>query len=284
VATQVTVHSLIIGVSAPDEELPMTSPEVPGFDQAPFTHQGRTHPVYRAGTGPAVIVLHEIPGIHPSMLSFAERLLGAGYTVYLPSLFGRPGQPASTGAVLGSILRVCISREFAILADRTSPVVSWLRALAARAYSECGGPGVGAIGMCLTGGFALAMAVDPAVLAPVVSQPGLPAPVTAAKRAAVGLDPADLTAIKARTHGGLCVLGLRFSADRGCPAERFQRLRRELGEAFEAVEVDSSPGNPYGIPSRAHAVLTVDLVDEAGHPTRVALDRVLGFLDQRLHP
>jgi dienelactone hydrolase len=175
------------------------------------------------------------------MLSFAERLLAAGYTVYLPSLFGRPGQLASTGAVLRSILRVCVSREFAILADRTSPVVSWLRALAARAYSECGGPGVGAIGMCLTGGFALAMAVEPAVLAPVVSQPGLPAPVTAAKRAAVGLEPADLTAIKAHTHGGLCVLGLRFSADRGCPAERFQRLRRELGEAFEAVEVDSSP-------------------------------------------
>jgi hypothetical protein len=128
------------------------------------------------------------------------------------------------------------------------------------------------------------MAVEPAVWAPVVSQPGLPAPVTAAKRAAVGLDPADLTAIKARTHQGLCVLGLRFSADRGCPAQRFQRLRRELGAAFEGIEVDSSPGNPYGIPTRAHAVLTVDLVDAPGHPTRAALDRVLAFLDQRLHP
>jgi dienelactone hydrolase len=175
-----------------------------------------------------------------------------------------------------------VSREFAILADRTSPVVTWLRALAAAAHRECGGPGVGAIGMCLTGGFALAMAVDPAVLAPVVSQPGLPAPVTARKRAAVGLA-ADLAAVKERTGRGLCVLGLRFSADRGCPAERFQMLRRELGAGFEAIEVDSSPGNPYGIPTRAHAVLTVDLVDEPGHPTRAALDRVLGFLDQRLH-
>jgi dienelactone hydrolase len=284
VATQITVHILIIGASSPDEELPMTSPEVPGFDQAPFTHQGRSHPVYRAGTGPAVIVIHEIPGIHPGMVAFAQRLLDGGYTVYLPSLFGRPGQPASTGAVVRSILRVCIGREFAILADRTSPVVTWLRALAATAYRECGGPGVGAIGMCLTGGFALAMAVEPAVLAPVVSQPGLPAPVTPAKRAAVGLDPADLAAVKARTRQGLCVLGLRFSADRGCPAERFQRLRRELGEAFEAIEVDSSPGNPYGIPTRAHAVLTVDLVDAPGHPTRAALARVLAFLDQRLHP
>jgi len=262
----------------------MTTPEVAGFDQAPFIHQGRTHPVYRAGAGPAVIVVHEIPGIHPGMAAFAQRLLAAGYRVYLPSLFGRPGQPVSTGAVLGSILRVCITREFAILADRTSPVVTWLRALAAKAHRECGGPGVGAIGMCVTGGFALAMAVEPAVWAPVASQPALPAPLSARTRAALGLDPADLAQVKARTRGGLCVLGLRFSADRGCPAERFQRLRRELGGGFEAVEVDSSPGNPYGIPGRAHAVLTLDLVDAPGHPTRVALDRVLGFLDQRLHP
>ena len=262
----------------------MTTPEMPGFQASTFRHQGRSHPVYRAGAGPAVIVIHEIPGIHPGMLSFAQRLLDGGYTVYLPSLFGRPGQPASTGAVLRSIVRVCVSREFAILADRTSPVVTWLRALAATAHRECGGPGVGVIGMCLTGGFALAMAVEPAVWAPVLSQPGLPAPVTARRRATLGLDPADLTAVKARTRGGLCVLGLRFSADRGCPAERFQRLRRELGAAFEGIEVDSSPGNPHAIPTRAHAVLTVDLVDAPGHPTRAALDRVLAFLDQRLRP
>jgi dienelactone hydrolase len=217
------------------------------------------------------------------MLAFAQRLIAAGYTVYLPSLFGRPGEPFGAGPLLRSVLRVCVSREFAILADRTGPIATWLRALAATAYRDCGGPGVGAIGMCLTGGFALAMAVEPAVLAPVVSQPGLPAPLTARKRAAVGLDAADLAQVKARTRGGLCVWGLRFSADRGCPAERFQRLRRELGEGFEAIEVDSSPGNPYGIPTRAHAVLTVDLVDTPGHPTRAALDRVLGFLDQCLH-
>jgi dienelactone hydrolase len=244
----------------------MTTPKVPGFDREMFTHQGRSHPVYRAGAGPAVIVIHEIPGIHPGMIIFAQRLLEAGYRVYLPSLFGRPGEPFGAGPLLRSMLRVCVSREFAILADRTSPVATWLRALAAAAHRECGGPGVGAIGMCVTGGFALAMAVEPAVLAPVVSQPGLPAPITTAKRAAVGLDATDLAQVKERTHRGLCVLGLRFSADRGCPAERFATLRRELGGAFEAIEVDSSPGNPHGI------------------PTRAALDRVLGFLDQRLHP
>jgi dienelactone hydrolase len=171
-----------------------------------------------------------------------------------------------------------------VLADRASPVVSWLRTRAARAHAECGGPGVGAVGMCLTGGFALAMAVEPAVLAPVLSQPGLPAPVTADKRAALGLDAADLATVKARTGRGLCVLGLRFTADRGCPAERFDTLRRELGAAFEGIEVDSSPGNRHGIRAGAHAVLTVDLVDTPGHPTRAALDRVLKFLGQRLQP
>jgi dienelactone hydrolase len=260
----------------------MTEPTLAGFDISRFTHGGRTHQVYRAGSGPAVIVIHELPGIHPGMVDFARRIIGEGYTVWLPSLFGRPGQPLTGPETVRSILQVCISREFVILADRTNPAERWLRALAAHAHAECGGPGVGAIGMCFTGGFALAMAVESVVLAPVASQPGLPAPVTARRRAALGLDPADLAQIRERTRDGLCVLGLRFSHDKGCPSERFETLRRTLGDAFEGIEIDSSPGNPLGIPSRAHAVLTVDLVDEPGHPTRAALDRVIAFLGERL--
>jgi hypothetical protein len=136
--------------------------------------------------------------------------------------------------------------------------------------------------MCFTGGYALAMAVEPAVLAPVLSQPGIPAPLTPRKRAALGLDPGDLASVKARTSDGLCVLGLRFSQDKGSPGERFATLRAELGENFEAIEIDSSPGNPDGIPKRAHSVLTEDLVDTPGHPTRAALDRVMAFLADRL--
>lgn len=230
-----------------------------------------------------MVVVHELPGIHPGVVEFGRRLVAAGYTVYLPSLFGRPGQPLTAGATIRSIVRVCVAREFAILADRTSPVAHWLRALAVQAHAECGGPGVGAVGMCFTGGFALAMAVEPAVLAPVASQPGLPAPLTAGRRASLGLDAGDLARLTERARHGLCVLGLRFSNDRGCPAERFDTLRRTLGEAFEGIEIDSSPGNPFGIPARAHSVLTVELVDQPGHPTRAALDRVMTFLDDRLH-
>jgi dienelactone hydrolase len=256
----------------------------PEFDTATFTHQGHSHAVFRAGSGPGVVVIHELPGLHPGVIEFGRRLIEAGYTVYLPSLFGRPGEAPTTGGVVRSILRVCVAREFSILADRTSPVTSWLRALAAKAHAECGGPGVGAVGMCFTGGFALAMAVEPAVLAPVVSQPGLPAPLNARKRAALGLDPGDLATIRERTRHGLSVLGLRFSNDKGCPAERFATLRRTFGDAFEGIEIDSSPANPFEIPTRAHSVLTIDLVDEPGHPTRAALDRVLAFLNQRLQP
>jgi dienelactone hydrolase len=255
---------------------------VPGFDVTTFTHGGTTHEVYRAGTGPPVVVVHEMPGLHPGVTRFGQRLVDAGYRVYLPSLFGRPGAPFGGAEMRRALWRVCVSREFRLLADRTPRAVTWLWALAAQAHTECGGPGVGAVGMCFTGGFALAMAVETAVLAPVLSQPGLPAPLTARKRAALGLDPADLASVKARTSDGLCVLGLRFSRDKGSPAERFATLRRELGENFEAIEIDSSPGNAYGIAKRAHSVLTEDLVDTPGHPTRAALDRVMAFFAERL--
>jgi dienelactone hydrolase len=258
--------------------------QIDGFELGTFEHGGRTHDVYRAGTGPAVVVIHEIPGLHPGVIAFGRRLVELGYTAYMPSLFGRPNAEPTGREIGRSLLRTCVSREFTLLADRTQPAVHWLRALAAKAHQECGGPGVGAVGMCFTGGFALAMAVEPAVLAPVLSQPGMPAPVSARKRAALGLDPADLTAVKARTKDGLCLLGLRFSADRGSPGERFARMRQEFGEAFEGIEIDSSEGNPYGIKKTAHSVLTIDLVDEPGHPTREALDRVLAFLAQRLKP
>jgi dienelactone hydrolase len=255
-------------------------PEFQAFD---FTHARRTYEVFRGGSGPAVLVLHEIPGLHPGVIDFARRLIAAGYTVYLPSLFGRPAAPATGREIARSILQVCVAREFTKLADRTSPVGGWLRALAASAYRECGGPGVGVVGMCFTGGFALATALEPSVVASVISQPAMPAPIGERGRAALGLDAQDLATITARANDNLRVLGLRFTNDRGCPPERFETLRTTLGPSFEGIEIDSSPGNAAGIEPSAHAVLTVSLVDEPGHPTRVALDRVLAFLAERLH-
>lgn len=260
-------------------------PERPlgGFEASTFTHDDVRRQVFRAGTGPAVIVIHEVPGLHPEAIAFGRRVADAGFTVYMPSLFGTPGKEFGWGSVLSVMPRVCIAREFTTLAlDRTSPIIGWLRRLAADAHAECGGPGVGAVGMCFTGGFALGMMVDERMLAPVLSQPSLPFPLGGKRKAAVGISDADLELVKKHAANGACVLGLRFSADPAVPRQRFETLRRDLGDAFIAVEIDSSPGNPHGIKRRAHSVLTLDLVDEPGHPTRAALERVLAFLKERL--
>jgi dienelactone hydrolase len=137
--------------------------------------------------------------------------------------------------------------------------------------------------MCFTGGFALAMMVDDSVVAPVLSQPSLPFPVSKKHKRDLNLSPADLARVKERAGDGVCVLGLRFTHDRAVPPERFERLRDELGDTFIGVEIDSSPGNPWGHPKMAHSVLTEHLVDEPGQPTREALDQVLAFFRERLH-
>jgi len=253
------------------------------YERTEFEAEGKTRTVLRRGTGPAVIVIAEMPGITPKVVEFADRVVALGCTAVLPQLFGEVGKEPGVPYVLSSITPACVSREFSTLATgRTSPVTTWLRALAAAEHERCGGPGVGAVGMCFTGGFALGMAVDDRLLAPVLSQPSLPFPIGAARRRDVGVSPEDLATVKARSD--LCVLGLRFTNDRAVPAERFAALRAELGDNFVGVEIDSSPGNPHGIPSNAHSVLTEHLVDEPGHPTRDALDRVLDLFRERLLP
>ena len=254
------------------------------FEVAGFTHDGVTRPVYRAGQGPGVVVMHEVPGIYPAVAEFAERLVAEGFRVALPELFGTTGKPFSGGYAVGQILRACVSAEFHVLAARgSSPVTHWLRALCRDLHAECGGPGVGAIGMCLTGNFALALMVDPVVMAPVLSQPSLPFPLGSERRRGLHVSDDELATIKRRVcDEGAKVLGMRFSKDPMVPDERFARLREELGEGFEGIEIDSSRGNPYGIPSTAHSVVTKDLVDEEGHPTRAALERTIGFFRERL--
>jgi dienelactone hydrolase len=262
----------------------MTEPVMAAFDREVFSAGGIHHDIYRAGSGPAVLILSEVPGITPLVAAFADRVRALGCTVVLPHLFGQPGRPPSGGYAVRSLAEVCISREFSGFAiGRASPVISWLRALAAAEHERCGGPGVGVVGMCYTGGFGLAMTVDDSVVAPVLSQPSLPLPLGKARRSDIQVSPADWTRIQARAADeGVCVLGLRFTGDRVVPAERFQLLREKLGDRFIGVELDSSPGNPYGHPKMAHSVLTEHLDDREGTPTRAALDQVLEFLGRRL--
>jgi dienelactone hydrolase len=258
--------------------------ELPGFSHSVFEHDGLERNVYRRGEGRAVIVIHEVPGITPQVREFGERVAREGFTVFMPSLFGTPNKPVSSLYTARSILGACIRREFAVLASRrASPITEWLRALCRQAHEELGGPGVGVVGMCLTGNFALALMADDTVMAPVLSQPSLPFVLTAAQKRAVHVSEEQLRHAKRRSAEGVTLLGLRFTHDFMCPKERFDTLRRELGEGFEAIEIDSSPGNPHGIPRIAHSVLTNDLVVEEGHPTQVALSRVLQLFHERLN-
>ena len=263
----------------------MTTNPLEGFTESTFTADGTTRPVYRAGTGPAVIVIHDMPGLTPNVAAFGRRVVDAGFHVRMPSLFGEPGRPMSNPYVMRSISQGCVAKEFVTFAlNRTSPAITWLRALAADAHEECGGPGVGAVGMCFTGGFALGMMVDERMLAPVLSQPSLPIGPLGKSKRSLQLAPEDLARVKERAADGVCVLGLRFTGDILSPGDRFARLREELGDAFIGVEIDSSKGNEWGIPRMAHSVLTEHLVDEPGHPTRVALDQVLDFFKDKLLP
>jgi len=227
---------------------------------------GVTHPTYRRGTGPGVIVVHEIPGITPEVIGFADEVVDAGFTVVMPHLFGTPEAPADAAHILRSVGRVCVSAEFNKLAlGVTSPVAQWLRSLARALHEELGGPGVGALGMCFTGGFALSMMVDPSVAAPVVAQPSLPFAIGRRRGADLNLSPADLDAVRQRAAGGCEVLGLRYRED-SATGTRFDTLTRELGDRFLRVEFEG----------KGHATLTA-------HRQQAAVDRVLAFLDEKLH-
>jgi dienelactone hydrolase len=265
--------------------------DLESFTAAPFSHDGATHDVYRKGEGPAVIVITEMPGISPQVLGFADRVVALGCSAVLPDLFGTAGRDPTAGGKfentlsgLRTMLGACISREFTVLATgRTSRVIGWLRALAAQEHDRCAGPGVGVVGMCFTGGFALAMAVDRRIVAPVLSQPSLPLPITKRRKNTIDCSPAELDIVAGRCAGeGLRVLGLRFDDDPFVPAERFDFLRRRLGDGFVAVELDQADGNPAELLSKHHSVLTGGLVDEPGEPTRDALDRVLELLRVKL--
>ena len=257
--------------------------DIEGFTRTSFTYNDETRDVYRRGEGPAVVIATEVPGLTPAVIRFAERVAAEGFTVFMPQLFGTPGAPLSFSKAIGILSKACISREFSVFAaNESSPIVDWLRGLCRHAHESVGGKGVGAIGMCLTGNFALTLMVDPYVVAPILCQPSLPFVIGKERRAGMHISDANLAIVKERCANGAKVLGLRFTHDFMCPPERFESLRNALGDGFEGIEIDSGPGNPWGIKRSAHSVVTNDLVDKAGHPTQKALERVLGFLREKL--
>jgi dienelactone hydrolase len=241
-----------------------------GWQRSEFSAAGFTHDVYRRGEGPGVVVIHEIPGITPAVAQFADELVGAGFTVVMPSLLGTPGRSVSGRYLAASAAKMCVSREFTHWAlQRTSPIIGYLRALARNLHSEVGGPGVGAVGMCFSGGFALAMMVDDIMIAPVLSQPSLPISIRKGDERSkdLNLSPDDALVVARRASEGCQVLGLRYADDK-LVGERFHSLRDLLGDSFVAVELPSTS-------PRDHSVLT-----EQRHEPSV--QQVLQFLRDKL--
>lgn len=246
-----------------------------------------TKRVYVLGSGPAVIVMTEMPGISPHVARFARWVRDAGFTVYMPSLFGRDGAVPDAEEAAGVFRHACMSAEFrAFGAGASSPVTQWLRALARLAHEEQGGPGVGAIGMCFTGNFALTMMLEPAMLAPVVSQPSLPMDTPGG----LEISESELTEVAERLRReDLTVLAYRFAGDAFCRAERFAAYSEALGDRFIGrvlpdTAASKGPRPPFfqKFVTTPHSVVTVDLIDEAGQPTAAARDEILAFFRRRL--
>lgn len=259
------------------------------FERREITLDDATKQVYVAGAGPAVIVMTEMPGISPHVARFARWVRDAGFAVYMPSLFGRDGAVADAQEGKAVFQHACMSAEFrAFAGNRSSPVTQWLRSLARLAHKECGGPGVGAIGMCFTGNFALTMMLEPSVLAPVLSQPALPLD----NPAGIEISPEEISAVKQRLdREDLTVLAYRFEGDRFCTAQRFAAYSEALGSRFVARVLPDSAANRQSLPSffeqlvaSPHSVVTAHLIDEAGQPTIAARDEILSFFTRRLAP
>jgi dienelactone hydrolase len=246
----------------------MSTDVLAGWQKGSFTAAGFTRDTYRRGSGPGVLVVHEVPGITPKVTQFANEVVEAGFTVVMPSLVGTPGKDFSNGYAMSSLTKVCVSKEFSALAmNKTSPIIGFLRALGRNLHQEVGGKGIGALGMCFSGGFALGMMIDDHMVAPVLSQPSMPFPIGKKRSASLHLSPDDERAVQERATAGCEVLGLRYTGDK-LVGDRFATLRDLIGDKFVAIELPSSKKSD-------HSVLT-EQRDEA------SVQRVLQFFRDKL--
>lgn len=236
---------------------------------APVLGEPLRHDVYERGEGSPVVLIQELPGIGQETLRLADRLIEAGHRVVLPHLFG----PLGRTAMIGNVARVlCMRRELAMFArGQASPVVEWLRALCRDVKERSGAAGVGVIGMCLSGNFAITLIADDSVLAAVASQPSLP--ILAPRE--LHMSDAELAASREALVARGPMLAFRFAGDPLCSAAKFEAIDRAFNDDVERVRLTTLPG-------RGHSVLTLDFVDREGHPTRAALDDVLAYFADRL--
>jgi dienelactone hydrolase len=240
-------------------------------DKFSLSHGSITHDVYREGEGPAVVLMHELPGMTPGCLRAATRIVECGFRVYLPLFFGHPNEYSITDGIFSTVL--CIRHEFNVFTTHgKSPIAEWLRELCRRADDECGYRGVGLIGMCLTGNVVLSVMLEPSVSVPVMCEPSLPF----LHKASLGAPEEDIEDAKQRAKDAP-ILAFRFASDNKCPKERFDTLRNTFKENICTVEIPTGPENPFDIPGNAHSVLSGDYPNQCdpNHPVQHAFDEIL---------
>ena len=255
----------------------MTTPvtQITDYDKTVFTAETSeghsvTHHIYQRGSGAPVVLIQELPGIGQETLALADRLVNAGHEVVMPHLFG----PIGRISIGGNLVRVlCLRKEFSVLtANRSSPIVDWLRLLCRDVRQSRGVPGVGVIGMCLTGNFAISLIADDSVLAAVASQPAMPF----FKQGALHMSAEEITDVRNALDEKGAMQVLRFENDPLCTSEKSECIHKAFNDDGTA-RVDE-----ITLPGKGHSVLTLDFVDEEGHPTRAALQKVLAYFNRRL--
>ncbi len=258
----------------------MTSEALPDYHRFEFTapvdkRYGISHNVYHKGEGSPVVIIQELPGIGPETLQLADSLVESGHSVYLPHLFG----PLGEVNLAGNLARVfCMQKEFALFsANKTSPITIWLKALCAKVRSDLSAKGVGVIGMCLTGNFAISLIADDNVLAAVAAQPSMPLH----KQSGLHMSAEDVESIKLALDEKGPMLAYRFEKDRLCTRKKFTALdetfnRNDAGKKCKRIKCGEMPGS-------GHSVFTLDFVDKKGHPTYKALQEVKNYFNQALN-
>lgn len=263
------------------------------------------HPVFHAGRGPALILMHELPGLDEHCIRFAERLVKNGFEVFMPLLAGRTLGGHTVRNTLR--LRLCIAAEFGKLrAGETAPIACWLRTLARRIGEERATARIGAIGMCLTGAFVVPLLLEANVHAVVASQPGVPFNLLHLlfggswglgpwqHRLNVSDDDIEAAAKLARAEGK-SLLVQRFDEDRICPRARTDRLAAAFGPDAMDFNEPRPPGRGFSL-TPLHSLLTGEYdraerrirqgrtVGNEPEPTHVALRRLVEFFETNLKP
>ena len=252
----------------------MAAMPIDNYEKSEFTAATREghsicHDVYQRGSGKQVVLIQELPGIGQETLHLADRLVEAGFRVTMPHLFG----PLGKTSIAGNLARVfCLRREFSVFqANRSSPIVDWLKALCSDVKAKTTANGVGVIGMCLTGNFAITLMADDNVLAAVASQPAMPF----GKPSALHMSEDEAEAVRTGIDNKAPIKAYRFEADPMCTAAKFNALESAFNTEKERVEMTVIPG-------KGHSVLTLDFVDEKGHPTHKALEEIITYFGQQL--